>query len=490
MNIWLISVYPTPIWSSFQVVPLPLEVPNSGAMLTAAVSFGDLDKDGYLDFVNGNWLPLPYTSESRSETNKLIKNNNMEFTEEDLTEIRGQTLSVLLSDFTNDNNIDVMTGDEFESPDNFHIGDGKGGLREVKKSDEVIPASAHFNMSMDVADFNNDLYMDIYISGVSTYKVFAESPCSDIQSVKEKKKCEKSYKIIGIARGRNIEKCAVLAENEDKNACRAMIILQFADYETDQGLCNKIPQVYRLQQLACRNRFLNHGLSGEIEEYSEAIEQIPWQNVLLEGSDNGTFQETAEERGVDNGLNSWNAKFADLDNDEWQDLYVASGELTPGSSVFQPNIFFHNYKGRFFEQEQEKFGLEDFNIVPSYTYIDMDNDGDLDVITVPINGPLNVYINNEAQNNSITFEFRDDKGNHFGIGNKIYIYYGENNERHQVREIKSGGGFLSFDSPILHFGLGKYDIVNKIEIVWSTGERTTIDKEFLANQNYVVTRSR
>jgi len=128
-------------------------------------------------------------------------------------------------------------------------------------------------------------------------------------------------------------------------------------------------------------------------------------------------------------------------------------------------------------------------MVTAYTYIDIDNDGDLDIISAGLNGPINVYINNEMENNSITFEFRDQKGNHFGIENKIYIYYGESNERHQVRQIKSGGGFLSFDSPIAHFGLGKYDIVNRVEIVWSTGEKTIIDKEFLVNKQYVILRN-
>ena len=154
------------------------------------------------------------------------------------------------------------------------------------------------------------------------------------------------------------------------------------------------------------------------------------------------------------------------------------------------DIFFQNYGGQNFKNRQNEFGLENFNAISTYTYIDIDNDGDLDIVTVPVNGPINAYINNETQNNSITFEFRDNVGNHFGIGNKIYIYYGENSERHQVREIKSGGGFLSFDSPIAHFGLGKYDTVNRIELVWSTGEKTVIDKEFLANKKYVVARKK
>ena len=138
--------------------------------------------------------------------------------------------------------------------------------------------------------------------------------------------------------------------------------------------------------------------------------------------------------------------------------------------------------------KQKEYGLEDFLDTPSFTYIDIDNDGDLDIVATGTNAPLRVFINNEQQNNSITFEFRDSKGNYFGIGNKVYIYYGQDYERQQMREIKSGGGFLSFDAPIAHFGLGKYEKVNKVEIIWSTGEKTTMDAEFLPNRKYIITR--
>jgi len=475
--------------------PKLLEVPNKGAVLTSAVSFGDLDKDGDLDFVDGNWTTK--LTDTGAEINKLVRNNDLEFVEEDLAGQKGQTLSVLFSDFNNDNSMDLIAGDEFHNPDNFYIGDGEGGLREIKKSDGVIPASSSFNMGIDVADFNNDLYMDIYISGVSTYDISPENPCFVIQNNEERQKCERNIKTIDISREKNLEKCATLERDSDKNGCATIVVSYAAVSQPNIRLCDKISEEYALHRLMCRGMFINkpHIAADDIEglvafaldiESGESISQLPWQNILLEGGKNGFFREVAEEKNVNSAYNSWNAKFADLDNDEWQDIYVATGELIWWGSVFQPNIFFHNYEGKYFKTEQDEFGLDDINIVPSYTYIDIDNDGDLDVVTVPINGPLNVYINNQTTNNSVTFEFRDKRGNHFGIGNKIYIYYGD--ERHQVREIKSGGGFLSFDAPIAHFGLGKYDIVNKVEIIWSTGEKTVIDKEFLANKKYVISR--
>ena len=471
--------------------PILLEVPNAGALLTESASFGDIDKDGDLDFVHGNWF---FGGErrrtSKSATNKLILNEGLQFQEKHLEEIVGVTLSILFSDFTNDGTLDLIVGNDFSEPDVFYEGVSGGKFAEISRADNVIQISATDTMSIDVADFNNDLYMDIYVAGTTGPEFLggdlASSYCFEIKSSEEKQKCENYRKIDKIISERNIERCAELGNPKDKNDCAVIIMTRLAARNREEGLCNKIPASYKTQLARCHRYF-----DSEISKVRDSQDDIPQKgsgNVLLEGSKEGVFKDVSHQTNSSDGGWSWNAKFADLDNDEWQDIYVVNGawgEYPPYS-----NVFLHNYQGQYFQPEQEEFNLKNFNMVVAYTYIDIDNDGDLDIISAGLNGPINVYVNNQTTNNSITFEFRDNKGNHFGIGNKIYIYYGENSERHQVREIKSGGGFLSFDSPILHFGLGKYDIVNRIEIVWSTGEKTTIDKEFVANKKYVISREK
>ena len=326
-----------------------------------------------------------------------------------------------------------------------------------------------------------------------------KSLCFEIKNEEEKQKCKKFVKIKRIIKKKDIEKCAELQDGQDKYDCMVMVMVFLNEDWSNEGLCEKIPETYPKQRFVCDNYFIPP--TGRMDKdarsaYKEAIGQKGDTNILLQGSEEGVFEDVTQDNGVGDGLWSWNAKFADLDNDEWQDIYIATGRVgSTGSyqiyrdeSLIQTNVFFHNIQGQRFNAEQEEFGLEGYSPVGAYTYIDIDNDGDLDIITVPVVGPLNVYLNNENENNAISFEFRDNKGNYFGIGNKVYIYYGENDERHQVREIKSGGGFLSFDAPIAHFGLGSYDKVNKVEVVWSTGEKTIVDKGFLTNRKYVITR--
>ena len=71
------------------------------------------------------------------------------------------------------------------------------------------------------------------------------------------------------------------------------------------------------------------------------------------------------------------------------------------------------------------------------------------------------FIQNVFRTKSMN-QFHDEKGNRFCLGCKIIIHYGQNGEKHQFREIKSGGGFHSYDAPEAHFGLSKFDIIKKI----------------------------
>jgi hypothetical protein len=121
--------------------------------------------------------------------------------------------------------------------------------------------------------------------------------------------------------------------------------------------------------------------------------------------------------------------------------------------------------------------------------VDFDRDGDLDFVTNSINGPLWLLRNNAQTGNSIVFQLHDEVGNRDGIGTKFTIHYGNGGQRHQLRELKASGGYLSFDEPSAHFGLGEYDRVERLEIDWSTGGSTVIPGPFEAGHIYSLQRS-
>ena len=246
------------------------------------------------------------------------------------------------------------------------------------------------------------------------------------------------------------------------------------------SLCEKIP--FTLNRNYCQKFFQAEQL--ELSRDNE-IPMQPQLNLLLSGQADHTFRDVTEQAKISTAEWSWNARFADLDNDEWQDLFVVNG--VPITQEFASNNFFHNQNGKSFAPSQVEFGLDDHDHSSSYTYIDMDRDGDLDIIANTLYGPFKVYTNN-TQGNSVTIKLVDEQGNRFCLGCTLIIRYGPDGKRHQMREIKAGGGFHSYDVPIAHFGLGEYKTIRQIEITWSTGETSKLKHDFSANNEYTIHR--
>jgi len=474
--------------------------PGDNAVLTEAVSFGDIDHDGDLDAAIGNWFyGFAKQAPTLASTNVLHINNAGVFSEKKIDGITGETLSILLSDFNHDQNLDLIVGNDFQAPDLYYLGDGKGGFSQITKEDSVIPISTLTTMSIDTGDVNNDLNTDIYIAQIAArasgraVKIDLRPMrdyCKDITDIENKKRCSRNVAIRSFFaygprhKPTDIKKCAVIEDKAERRTCMSMKLMVTATREKNPDICKSIPADQKRASWLCTS-FFEPPVATTYAEFNRSITQRPNQNVLLLGAANRKFEDHAVAMDVDISGWSWNAKFADLDNDGWQDIYVVNGAwVRPG---FTPsNFFFYNQKGKGFAIKDKEFGLGNYMIEPSYTYIDIENDGDLDIIATTVNGPVWLYINNQSANNSVAVELRDQRGNHYGIGSRIVLNYGK--DQHQMREIKSGGGFLSFDAPVAYFGLGQEKMLKSIDVFWSTGEKTTYEGPFKVNGKYRIER--
>ena len=480
-------------------------VPMNNAVFTHAVSFADLEGDGDLDAMLGNWsYGLGKAMPMDPSANSLHRSKGGRFKAEPLAGPLGETLSVLFSDWSGDGQLDLVVGNDFEEPDVFYVGDEQGSLHQVERQDGLIPISTTSTMSVDTGDVNNDLSLEIYLTqiaaGVSTSEKLTAPRglnlyCSDVEDAGTREFCERNVAIrslwaFGAAHSPGyVRHCNAIEDLDERHDCRGMMLLQTATRERDPALCRYIPNSHERARNLCQ-LFFNPGRKLSDEEFDRSIPQTGARNVMLFREENG-FRNRAEEMDVEVTGWSWNGKFGDLDNDEWQDIYVVNGTwLHPGKAP--SNILFRNLKGERFRDDTQDFGLQDFIVVSAYTYVDFDRDGDLDIITNSVSGPIRVYRNNESQNHSVSVELRDYLGNRFGIGAKIVIHYasggGPESRRHQIREIKSGGGFLSFDPLVAHFGLGKFEVVEQIEIQWPDGESTTVEGPFSAGARYRIER--
>ncbi len=479
-------------------------VEGSPRVLTMALSFGDIDEDGDLDAVLGNWFFGYAKQEPAVEaTNRLLFYEDGRYRVQDLDEIPGDTLSVLLTDLNLDDHLDLIIGNDFKPPDYFYHGDGAGGFRMIRRADGIVPASTDTTMSIDTGDFDNDLRPDIYIVQIASAgtgeasrvrrRPFREY-CSDLNRDADRRRCEESvaqsfyFEYGSQHQPSNITKCKQIPEQKTRNQCAALMVLLTAVQSNEPSLCDRMPKGQEETAFICRNYFMP-AVRGSDEQYAETVEIVMNQNLLLRLKADGTYEDKAEDLGLSVTAWGWNARFFDFDNDEWQDLYVVNGTWMTDRGTPQ-KFAFRNVEGRSFEDVTDASGLQNYQLQNSYVTIDVENDGDLDLFVETAHGPVWFYQNNEMDRHAVTFELRDGRANRYCIGCKVRVRYGAEgaSERAQLREVKAGGGFLSFDPSVVHFGLGDHDAIREVEVTWSTGEKTTVTGPLPADARYTITR--
>ena len=475
-------------------------VPNrDAAILSLALSFADADGNGLLDVALGNWAAGWYRRVPGEESrNRILWNDGDDlgarFT--DLPGIPGETLSILFSDIDRNGTTDLIVGNDFEVPDYFYAGDGTGKFDMIDHASGRIPHTTTTTMAIKTGDLVNDGTAEIYLaqiagrsSGVSSTLKMQDLRhyCAAIEDADAKATCEKNMAIKRWYRsGNNFDptyagKCAEL-DGRDKQECRAMLVKDLAIQRRDPALCDLIPAGQDIPRAYCKIHF-QPGREITETEAAQSHQQIMRSNVLLEPKGQ-VYSDSASSRGLDVGGWSWDTKFEDFDLDGDLDVYIVNGTWVP-NEVSPSNLYFLNDGTGHFTEASGPEGLEDYLMTAAATAFDADNDGDLDMITHPVNGPL-VYFRNNTQRRALVFELQDEAGNHDGIGAVITVT--DATGRTQSREIQLGGGFMSFDAPRAHFGLGSEAEATGVTIRWADGTETVIDGPLSVGHVYRIAR--
>jgi hypothetical protein len=104
----------------------------------------------------------------------------------------------------------------------------------------------------------------------------------------------------------------------------------------------------------------------------------------------------------------------------------------------------------------------------------VDNDGDLDVLLVPNEGPVALLINDGGnRGNWLQLRLRGRQSNRDGIGARIDVTVGERLLRDEVRSAYS---YCSANDLRAHFGLGSATAADRVRIAWPSGRVDTLTK--------------
>ena len=413
--------------------------------------FFDYDRDGDLDLFlqthNVNTLPRRTEETNRrmlTEQDSVNGNRfyeNQEGTFADVTQqvgIRGTPLNYGLgagvSDLNKDGWPDLYVGNDYSPPDYLYI--NQQGERFVNKLPSRMGHTSRASMGVDVADVNNDRWTDVVVLDM-------------------------------ISEGNRRQK--LLHTPNDR-----------ATFEREVQ-------------------------SGFHYQYTA--------NTLQLNNGNGTYSEIGQLAGISNTDWSWASLAADFNNDGWKDLYVSNGilhdftnrdfmrfrlnllqqknyNLTPQDvktlmenlpSTDLRNYAFENKDGITFRNVSAQWNLDDPLNTNGVAYADLDDDGDLDLVTNNINAAASVYENGASGldgRNYLKVRLRGQGKNTYGIGAKVTAY---TDSATQYLEQFPTRGYLSSVSPVLHFGLGARSQVDSVRAVWPGG-RTQTRRDVSANQ--------
>ena len=239
-------------------------------------------------------------------------------------------------------------------------------------------------------------------------------------------------------------------------------------------------------------------------------------NMLHVGKSDKGFRELGQLAGIERTDWSWAPLIADFDNDGLQDIYITNGygkditdldfvkfrkdAITPFSnpeevrqrlikslddrpSITLPNYVYKNNGNHTFKNTTDEWGVEQPSISTGAAYVDLDQDGDLELITNNIDQNAFIYKNNLHEKDSTTAHYLKvklvgSKYNRSGVGSTIATQSGQHKHLRYVQPVK---GFQSSVTDVIHFGLGEQTSVDQLEITWPDGKKSIL-KAISANQ--------
>jgi hypothetical protein len=212
---------------------------------------------------------------------------------------------------------------------------------------------------------------------------------------------------------------------------------------------------------------------------------------LYHNNGDGTFSDATFSSGI--GINNryvaWGCGFADYDNDGWSDIIQINGHVYPqidahniGQTYKNPRLVYKNQRNGQFKDVSEQMGP---GITEQYSsrgaaFGDYDNDGDIDVVVLNM-GDTPSLLRNDGGNkqNWIKIKLIGTKCNRTAIGARVRVITGNHA---QMDEVHSGSSVMSQGDLRLHFGLGKAEIVDTIEVKWPTTQKIERFPKVKANQ--------
>lgn len=203
------------------------------------------------------------------------------------------------------------------------------------------------------------------------------------------------------------------------------------------------------------------------------------ENMLLVHSAAGRWRNEAYERRIDSTGWSWSGVFGDLDRDGWLDLYVVNGMIAaglldylPGNELVEENVALRNAgNGRFVAAPE--WGLGAQRSGRGMAMVDLDGDGDLDIVVNNLMTPAQLFENRLCGGASLLVDLRmPESANTHALGAELSLV---TDRGRMTRDVRPTAGYLSGTAAQVHFGFPADAVLERIEVRWPDGLVSVIE---------------
>jgi hypothetical protein len=303
--------------------------------------------------------------------------------------------------------------------------------------------------------------------------------------------------------------------------------LRFFDYDNDGRMDLFVTDMHSdmYESIAPEKEKLKNQAHQEESYLMGPPEKFVFGNSLYHNVGKTPFEEVSDSMGVENYW-PWGPSSGDLNADGWEDLFIASSMNFPFR--YGINSVLLNNRGKKFLDAEFLLGVEprrdgrthtpwfqmDCSKPPpdprgimheicanqtgpvtvmaplgsrSAVILDLDGDGDLDIVTNDFNSQPQILISDLAQRREISWlqvKLVGTASNHDGLGAVVSV---QTRERTYVKYNDGKSGYLSQSSLPLYFGLGEKPEIRQVEVRWPSGRRQVINQGLESTRVLTVT---
>ena len=419
-------------------------------------AFFDYDRDGDLDVFLINHglqnyydhkLPELFAKAAPLQSERLFRNDQGLFVDvSDQAGIVNNAISfglgVAIGDLNNDLWPDVLVGQDFAEKDHLYLNQKDGTFREV-----ILEATNHisyFSMGNDIADFNNDGWLDfISVDMVSEHNYDIKTSMSGMDP-------KRFYQLA--AMGLHHQYMFNTLQVNNGFASTSDGIPVFSDIAQMSGVSNT--------DWSWGPLFLDMDNDG-------------WKDLFVANGVKRDFRNNDYLRYKQAKFDEFFTKYPENTPENKQrakELVMSLVEEMPARK--RSNYFFHNANGYEFRKKNNLWAKDHLTNSNGAAYADLDNDGDLDIVVNNSDNYAMIYRNNAREletGNYLQVKLRGPVSNPRGIGAQVIL---EHEGSKQWQENYFSRGFQSASCGDLHFGVGQAGIVESVKVIWPDGKQS------------------